>query len=69
MAAGAWHDEFWHTRLLIIISIAMELGVYKSFQEVPLWGGPVGCAAKLPDDDQEEKKRKEEQKAAQALPK
>ena len=38
--AGNFHDEVWHSRLLVIISLGIQLGIYKDHRDCPFWGGP-----------------------------
>jgi hypothetical protein len=42
------HEQMWHTRLLALIVIGQILGVYRDFQDVPLWGG----ATRKPGSDE-----------------
>ena len=40
-SAQGFHDRVWHQRLLAILNIALSLGVYSNYSQVPYWGGPL----------------------------
>ena len=40
-SAQGFHDRVWHQRLLAILNIALGLGVYSNYSQVPYWGGPL----------------------------
>ena len=39
MPAAQWFNRHWHSYLLVIIYIGIQLGVYRSHKDTPLWGG------------------------------
>ena len=38
--AGNFHDKVWHSRLLVTISLGIQLGIYKDHRDCPLLGRP-----------------------------
>ena len=53
MGASHFHDRVWHARLCVLYSIAMRLGLYRGFEETPLWGGPhLVAPLRAPDSDE-----------------
>eukprot|EP00974_Lingulodinium_polyedra_P111027 10738955-Lingulodinium_polyedra.AAC.1 len=50
--AHTFHDSVWHSRLLVLLSLGIQLGIYKHHSEVPLWGGPAAGTTTLPEQGQ-----------------
>ena len=64
MDAADFHDRTWHQRLLVITSIGMELGVCKSLQDIPFFGGlSAFCKRGSPEEERE----KQEGEAVEGL--
>eukprot|EP00974_Lingulodinium_polyedra_P049075 4716786-Lingulodinium_polyedra.AAC.1 len=32
------HDRTWHSKLLVLIYVGIKAGIYRSWEEAPLWG-------------------------------
>jgi hypothetical protein len=52
VAATDFHTQEWHSRLCVILSIGLQLGIYKSWRELPLWGGPAASLDSTADDQE-----------------
>eukprot|EP00974_Lingulodinium_polyedra_P007333 697549-Lingulodinium_polyedra.AAC.1 len=65
MSACPYHDRVWHSRLLAITSLGIQLGVYQSWEEVPLWGGPPQGKEEKPGKEGEEEGKAAGSSAAQ----
>ena len=55
--ASVWHDQVWHSRLLAIIYMGLQSGVYKSPDACPLWGGETAPRAEGSDSEDEKEKK------------
>ena len=56
LGSAEFHLPVWHSRLLSIVALGQQLGVYKSWLDVPLWKGQADfvrarAAQKEVDDD------------------
>eukprot|EP00974_Lingulodinium_polyedra_P112913 10927968-Lingulodinium_polyedra.AAC.1 len=40
MVAARWHDQAWHSRLLVMSSLGMQMGIWNSIGDHPFFGGP-----------------------------
>ena len=70
LQAAAWHDECWHSRLLVILFLGMKSRVYKSAADTPYFGGAEGkfggAAEQVESSDDETKDAKEAAKVPAA---
>ena len=72
--AHNWHDQHWHSKLLLIIYIGMRLGVYKSTDSLPTIVRKLGAsmakadgAEEAGDEDEDEQGRPDLREAAAAV--
>eukprot|EP00974_Lingulodinium_polyedra_P125370 11194248-Lingulodinium_polyedra.AAC.1 len=57
--AQPFHDRSWHCRLMVVLSIGMQLGTYKTFKDLPCWGGPTAMKGTGGAPEGKEKEAKE----------
>eukprot|EP00974_Lingulodinium_polyedra_P132658 11222653-Lingulodinium_polyedra.AAC.1 len=48
LPAAAFGDSTWHSRLLVLISLGVQLGLWEDWTKCPLWGGPLAEASAPP---------------------
>eukprot|EP00974_Lingulodinium_polyedra_P029706 2862699-Lingulodinium_polyedra.AAC.1 len=56
----------WNARLLAILYIGMQSGVWQHFSQTPLWGGPGATLQPQPEAGEEEEDREGAQEAREA---
>ena len=49
-----FHDKSWHSRLLVVLAIGLQLRVYRSYKDCPYWGGIHGMSQTPPAPEEEE---------------
>eukprot|EP00974_Lingulodinium_polyedra_P014379 1393974-Lingulodinium_polyedra.AAC.1 len=54
MQAAAEHDRCWHSRLLSMLYMGLHLGIYRTADETPYWGGSKAKGYSHPQEPQEE---------------
>ena len=49
----AWHDQFWHSRLLVILYLGLQMGVYTSIETLPTETSTLASAARTAAEAEE----------------